>query len=133
LAWSWQIIRRPTGSMSELSSFSSPNPEFTPDVPDLYVFELRAGNAAGNLSIRTLMWSASTPPRLTAVGFAGNSFSLSVPSSSGTSYVLEYKDSLSAPNWSALPEATSAGGVLTLTDSAATNALRFYRVRLSSP
>ena len=79
------------------------------------------------------MLNASTPPRLTVVGFAGNSFSLSLPSSSGASCVLEYKDSLSVPNWSALPEAMSSGGVLTLTDSAPANAQRFYRVRVTSP
>jgi hypothetical protein len=131
--WSWQLIRRPAGSTSELSSTTSSNPEFTPDVTDLYVFELRAGNAAGNLSIRTLMLTAATPPRLTANGFAGNSFRISVPSSSGTSYVLECKDSLSATSWSALPAVVSSGGVLTLTDSAATNVQRFYRVGITAP
>jgi len=131
-SWSWQLVRRPAGSTAELSSTTSSNPEFTPDVSDLYVVELRVGNAVGNLSICTLMLNASTTPRLTVVGFARNSFSLSMPSSSGTTCVLEYKDSLSAPNWSALPETASSGGVLTLTDSAATNAQRFYRIRLTS-
>ena len=36
--WSWQLLRRPAGSTSELSSTTSSNPEFTPDVSDVYVF-----------------------------------------------------------------------------------------------
>ena len=58
---------------------------------------------------------------------------ISVPSSTDTSYILEYKDSLLAGNWSALPAVGSSGGVLTLIDPVATNAQRFYRVRVASP
>jgi hypothetical protein len=97
------------------------------------VFELRAGNAAGNLSIRGLMLTAATPLRLTAMGFVGDSFTLSVPTSNGTSYVLECKDLRSATNWLALPAVADSNGVLTLADSVATNAQRFYRVRVTAP
>ncbi|MDB6018165.1 MAG: hypothetical protein JWR19_2654 [Pedosphaera sp.] len=58
-----------------------------------------------------------------------NSFSVSVPSQRGHVYWLEGKTSLTDPNWTPLPLAAGNGGMLTLTDSTATNALRFYRVR----
>jgi hypothetical protein len=100
---------------------------------DWYVFELRAADPAGNLSIRTLMLAVATPPRLTAIGFAGDALRLALPTSSGTTSVLEFKDSLSATNWSALPAVTSNGVVLIFTDPAATHDQRFYRVRVTAP
>ncbi|MBW3671576.1 MAG: Ig-like domain-containing protein, partial [Acidobacteria bacterium] len=36
----WQVIRRPAGSVSDLSSRAVANPTFTPDVNGLYVFRL---------------------------------------------------------------------------------------------
>jgi alpha-tubulin suppressor-like RCC1 family protein len=58
-----------------------------------------------------------------------NVFSVSVPSQSSLVYRLEYKDSLLESNWTALPLVAGNGSVLTLTDTAATNSQRFYRVR----
>jgi len=57
------------------------------------------------------------------------SFSVSLPSGSGRVYALEFKDSLTDPNWTALPLLAGNGGLLTLTDSSATGLQRFYRVR----
>ena len=56
-------------------------------------------------------------------------FSVSVPAQSGKVYGLEYKDSLSDSNWTALPLAAGTGSMLTLTDPEATCPQRFYRVR----
>ena len=58
-----------------------------------------------------------------------NSFSLSLPTRSGRVYALEYKDSLSDTNWTALPLGAGNSGAMTLTDATATNSQRFYRVR----
>ncbi|HKQ40512.1 MAG TPA: immunoglobulin domain-containing protein, partial [Verrucomicrobiae bacterium] len=44
-------------------------------------------------------------------------------------YVVEYQDSLDAP-WTALPELTGTGGIVTVTDPAAAGSKRFYRVRV---
>jgi alpha-tubulin suppressor-like RCC1 family protein len=59
----------------------------------------------------------------------GDSFSLSVPSQGGRVYRLEYSTSLTDPNWTGLPLVAGTGGLLTLSDSSAPNAPRFYRVR----
>jgi hypothetical protein len=44
-------------------------------------------------------------------------------------YVAEYKDDLSAPGWVFLRNVRGSGGSLTVTDSAATGAQRYYRLR----
>lgn len=56
-------------------------------------------------------------------------FSVSLPTQSGRVYRLEYKNSCDDTNWTALPLAAGNGSMLTLTDSTAAGAHRFYRVR----
>ncbi len=58
-----------------------------------------------------------------------NGFSLDLPTQSGRVYVLEYKNSLSGSIWTPLPLQAGNGGTLLLTDPAATNSQRFYRVQ----
>ena len=58
-----------------------------------------------------------------------NGFSASLPTQSGRVYALEYKNSLSNPDWTALPLVAGNGGIKVLTDPTATNSQRFYRVR----
>lgn len=50
--WSWRLIRRPTGSLAQLSSASLEQPTFTPDVADLFTFQLWATNALGRMASR---------------------------------------------------------------------------------
>ena len=61
--------------------------------------------------------------------FHDNAFTLSVPTSMGKNYQLEFKNSLADLIWTSLPEVAGTGQMLVLTDAAATNAHRFYRVR----
>lgn len=49
-SWQWTLIRQPATSAAALSSTSIRNPVFTPDVPDLYIFQLVASNGV-NTSI----------------------------------------------------------------------------------
>lgn len=64
-------------------------------------------------------------PQLTSQGF-----NLALPSQSGRVYQLEYKNSLSDPNWIPLPLAAGNGGILLLNDTTATNFnQRFYQVQ----
>ncbi len=58
-----------------------------------------------------------------------NSFSGSVPSQIGHVYWLEYKTNVTNAAWITLPLNAGNDAALTLTDSGATNATRFYRVR----
>ena len=56
-------------------------------------------------------------------------FQLSVPTVEGQSYVLEFTEQLPGTNWTSLPAVDGDGKALVLTDPAATNHQRFYRVR----
>ncbi|MGD0536673.1 MAG: hypothetical protein ABSC03_03390 [Verrucomicrobiota bacterium] len=129
-AWRWSLIRRPANSTAALSSTTIRNPTFTPDVADLYVFQLRASNASGKISLFTVSFTAVNPPILSAISRTSKTCSVTLLSVSGSSYTLEYKDSLSLTNWLTLPAVSGNGAALTLTDPAATNSQRFYRVRM---
>jgi hypothetical protein len=69
------------------------------------------------------------PATISSVSRAGSVASVTFVSASGVSYTLEYKNALSDPTWTPiLPAQPGTGGAMTLTDSAATNRTRFYRV-----
>ena len=70
----------------------------------------------------------STSMQLSNPSLNGDSFTLTTPSALGKSYVLEFKNALNDPYWTPLPGVPGTGLPLLLTDSAATNAQRFYRV-----
>ncbi|HWY30312.1 MAG TPA: hypothetical protein VNX46_06145 [Candidatus Acidoferrum sp.] len=58
-----------------------------------------------------------------------NSLSLTLPTESGRVYALEFKKNAGDTNWEALPLNFGIGTNVILTDPAATNSQRFYRVR----
>ena len=62
--------------------------------------------------------------------YAKGVFRLSVPTEHGRSYILEFTESMTPANWTALPAVTGDGAVNVLVDPAATNQQRFYRVRV---
>jgi hypothetical protein len=72
---------------------------------------------------------ASQAPVILAARFNQQIFSAAVPTVAGRSYVLEFKTSLNQTNWTAFPAIPGDGTILWLSDPAATNAQRFYRVR----
>lgn len=61
--------------------------------------------------------------------WSNGTFSLAVPTRSGHVYQMEYKDSLTAPDWSGLPLQIGNGGQQELLDPEASQAARWYRVR----
>lgn len=68
--------------------------------------------------------------RLSEYQFSAQAFTVSISSYSGRTYALEYKTSLNAANWTALPLVAGTGGKLTMADTGITTAgERFYRVR----
>lgn len=67
--------------------------------------------------------------RVTMLDWNNNTARVSVPTTSGKSYRLEYKDLLDEPEWTRLPVVPGTGGPLMLTDPAAPGPQRFYRVR----
>ncbi len=62
--------------------------------------------------------------------YVNGAFRLSVPTEQGRSYTLEFADSLTPANWTALPAVAGDGTVTVLMDPAATNQQRFYRVHV---
>ena len=71
----------------------------------------------------------NNPPVVFSPSFYAGAFTLSVPSSIGKTYQLEYQNSFADPGWTSLPQVAGTGQVLVLTDATATNTKRFYRVR----
>lgn len=71
-SWRWRIIRRPAGSVAQLSSSTVRNPTFVPDVADLYRIELRAESPAGvSFSIIDLPVTPAGPLTSVAASVAG--------------------------------------------------------------
>ncbi len=87
--------------------------------------------AAGEYHSLALMGNG--PPVLQALAVnptvGSNGFSLTVPSQSGHVYVLQYKNSLTDPNWISLPLIPGNGGPLLLADPSPPNSQRFYQVQ----
>jgi sugar lactone lactonase YvrE len=57
-SWQWRVIRQPSGSAATLSSTSIRNPRFTPDVADLYIFQVTASKGE-KTSITTVSLTAT--------------------------------------------------------------------------
>jgi hypothetical protein len=89
------------------------------------------GIAAGGYHSLALVWDGTprsqAPLAEPAWGPAG--FSVSLPTRSGAVYLLEYKNSLTDTNWIGLPLVAGNGGLVRLSDPAASGQQRFYRVR----
>jgi len=69
-------------------------------------------------------------PTITALGRIGGRVKVSFGCTNGSSYTLEYKNSLGGSAWTPLPgTVTGTRGVVSLTDSNAPPGSRFYRVR----
>jgi hypothetical protein len=85
--------------------------------------------AAGNSHTLLLVGSPPSPPLLVNPRRQGTQFSAAVQTVFGKFYSLEYKVSLGATNWTALPAIHGDGSLQTLTDPNATDGQRYYRVR----
>lgn len=66
-SWRWELVRRPVGSTAELSSATSANPSFIPDVGDIFVFRLTAQDATGT-AVTHVRLTATPLPKRRAVG-----------------------------------------------------------------
>ena len=68
-------------------------------------------------------------PALVAPFFATNTFGVSAQTVNGKTYVLEFKNTLTDSNWTALPGVLGDGTIKVLLDPNANSLQRFYRVR----
>jgi uncharacterized repeat protein (TIGR01451 family) len=92
------------------------------------------GQPINNLFSRDILVTiqpASQPPEpvILAISRVANTVSVTVTTTAGRPYHLEYSDQLTGTNWSLAETKTGTGAPLTLTDSTATGPTRFYRVR----
>jgi alpha-tubulin suppressor-like RCC1 family protein len=85
--------------------------------------------AANTYSLALVTGAPQRHALLTQPARQATSFTVAIPSRSGRVYRLEYKTALTETTWTALPLVAGNGRTLTLTDPAANDALRFYRVR----
>ena len=104
------------------------NPGSPPaDLTNVVAISTRGGPGDGLALIGDGPPLLSTP--LTDAFHSDTTFSVTLPTQSGRVYALEFKDSLSDDRWTALPLVAGNGRLLKLSDSSATGAQRFYRVR----
>ena len=69
--------------------------------------------------------------RVSNITKIGNSVTIQFNTLSGSNHIVEYKTNLTAPTWNALlPAILGNGSTMSKTDTTATNASRFYRVRV---
>ena len=88
-----------------------------------------SGIAAGEYHTVVLLADSLPVPQLLNAAWKGPQFSAQVQTLSPRNYALEYKNSLAATNWTAVCTNAGNGALSILTDPAATNAQRFYRMR----
>jgi hypothetical protein len=63
----------------------------------------------------------------------GSEVTFTTPTVAGVTYVLEYKDALSAPQWKGTQTNTGTGGMLLLAHPSGSAPQRFYRIRMLTP
>jgi hypothetical protein len=87
-------------------------------------------NVAGSITSAVAGLRVLVSPAISSVTLAGDGTSVSLSSVAGLNYTLEYKNSLTDPDWISLPPTLpGAGPTLILRDTNAAAASRFYRVR----
>jgi sugar lactone lactonase YvrE len=126
-AWSWSLVRQPTGSAAVLSAPKARNPTFKPDMADLYVFRLMATNAAGAISIRTLEFTATPAVWLEVAGADSSRLMLVLRGDAGKP--CEVWASPNLRDWSLFTTITNFTGRADFTDSITNAPCRFYRLR----
>lgn len=77
----------------------------------------------------TVTTKAATRPVLAGMTLSGTTASLNVPTETGCSYVVEYKDNLTDALWTTLTTLTGDGTTQTVSDPGPLPTTRFYRVR----
>ncbi|MBI5772161.1 MAG: hypothetical protein HZA89_00275 [Verrucomicrobia bacterium] len=92
--------------------------------------QVQAGQITSNINF-FLAPAATTPTNVTPSFpvFSAGRFDVKVPTVRGVEYFLEYKNVLTDANWSVAQFLSGDAGTRTLADPAATNSVRFYRLR----
>jgi hypothetical protein len=85
-------------------------------------------NASGSITSQPAVLTVFSPPALTQVSGTTTNVSFSYQTSTGRTYVIEYKNDLDAPSWTPLATNAGSGSVLTYVDAYTNLMSRFYRV-----
>jgi T5SS/PEP-CTERM-associated repeat protein len=90
------------------------------------------GRVTNNGTIVTNCGSIIVPPRIAFQGRSGTTSKISIQTSTGQSYTLEFNNSLSDTTWTPiLPAVPGTGSQILLQDTNATAFIRFYRVLIN--
>jgi sugar lactone lactonase YvrE len=135
VAWRWRQVRQPAGSTAQLSSTTARNPTFTPDVADLYVFELQATNAAGQIAISRVSLTGLpvvsrplfVPGSLRSIN--NGQFQFTLAGVAGSNYEIQVTSDLR--NWVVWRSILMTNATLDLLDTSTNLQRRFYRARLA--
>jgi hypothetical protein len=101
---------------------------------DAQAIQVQAGQTVSNINFCLL--ALTTPPQNTSVPnpvFNDTNVNFTLPTTSGVTYYLEYKDSLDDATWNTAQTLTGDGGTRVLADSAKNPRNRFYRLRMVAP
>ena len=93
-------------------------------------YSVVASNAAGPQASAPAALRVLISPTITSITRSASTAQISFTSEAGLSYTVEFKDAVDAPAWGALAPVPGTGGLLTVTDAAATVESRIYRVRV---
>jgi hypothetical protein len=93
-------------------------------------YSVLASNPAGQVTSAPAVLRVLVSPTITAIELAGASAKISFSTEAGLSYTVEFKNTPDAPAWTALGPVAGTGGVVVVTDAAATASSRIYRVRV---
>ncbi len=93
-------------------------------------YQLVAMNDLGAVTSAVAMLSVTVPAvRLTPLGLAANGFQFSFTGLPAVLYIVEYQNTLAPGTWTELERRFGIGGLEIVTDTTASGAARFYRVR----
>ena len=87
-------------------------------------------NADGWVASGIARLTLAIPPTINNLSCNVGSFGFIVPTEVGPFYIVEYTLSLDAPLWQPLTNIVGTGAPMAVSDPGATDASRFYRVRL---
>jgi PKD repeat protein len=116
-----------SSNLSYLTSHAWPNPgDYT-----ITFAAFNNDNPAGISTNVTIQVVPLLEPELSAGSRSSNSFTLNLLTQPGVNYAVEQTTNLAPPVvWSPAKSVIGTGGLLPVTDAAATNDMRFYRARV---
>jgi T5SS/PEP-CTERM-associated repeat protein len=125
LSYQWQF-----GGVNIPGATTTSYTKATVQAADAGNYTVVVTNIAGSVTSPTASLQILTGVTIAFAARTGTTNAISVQSINGTSYTLEFKDTLDQTNWTpVLPSSAGSGNLLLLRDNSATVPVRFYRVR----